>query len=407
MGAMRLKKQVLLSFLLVIGLSGCYQAFTTPQLEALEAPSATAKIDPILTPTPTPTKQPPVSVPVTATVWQEAPRAPVLMYHRFDLQDGAAPEEYKISLADFDAQLAALYAAGYSLVPLEDWLQGEIKIPEGRKPLILTIDDLFYADQISLDENGAPASYSAIGRLWQFANTHPDFGFSAALLYNLGDKPYANSYTNGVFSVQDGWRHARAEAIAWAVQHGAMPMNHFYEHPNLSNLSPEAIQAQMAENDRALREALAMVDAAELTEGLPNILAVPYGVWPDTEAGKQVLYDYVSPEGASVSAILEATAAAGGTFLQAPFSPDFNPWHIPRMSATWETIDRVVEWAEEMPTSSTCAIGDFTINPHLDLTAVSEAILDRTEADACPEGYYFVDSFVFQVQGGEITRIFP
>ena len=32
--------------------------------------------------------------------------------------------------------------------PLEDWLMGNFVVPEGRKPLIITIDDLWRADQI-------------------------------------------------------------------------------------------------------------------------------------------------------------------------------------------------------------------------------------------------------------------
>ena len=34
-----------------------------------------------------------------------------------------------------------------------------------------------------------------MGVLWQFYQEHPDFGFSASLFYNLGDKLFANQET--------------------------------------------------------------------------------------------------------------------------------------------------------------------------------------------------------------------
>ena len=168
---------------------------------------------PQVTPIPTPTL-----VPVTATVFQDMPEAPVLMYHRFNPKHGSRSEQYKVSLSDLDSQLEALYHAGYSLVPLDDWLRGEIILPEGRKPLIITIDDLFYADQISLDANGDPAPYSGIGRIWQFYQEHPDFNFHLALFYNFGDKGYPNRYENGSFYFVKGWEKDRAEAIAWVFK---------------------------------------------------------------------------------------------------------------------------------------------------------------------------------------------
>lgn len=393
-------------------LTGCQAAITTPYPEpslntpvqtlAVNLPSPTQTTTP--SPTPTPTKQ---LVPITATVWQSLPQVPVLMYHRFDPQPGAGSYNFTTSLTDFDGHLAALDAAGYSLVPLEAWLRGEMHVPENRRPLILTIDDLYYADQISLDENGQPAFYSAIGRLWQFSQSHPDFGFHAALFYNLGDKAYANDYTNGVFSVLDGWRQDRAEAIAWGVEHGAMPMNHFYNHPFLNTLNPAEIEWELVENDRGLREALAMVEREDLAAKLPNILALPYVVWPDTDAGKQVLYDYLSPEGAPVAAIVEADYASNARLLPAPFTPEFERWHIPRINATWEAIQVVIQMAEQVQPAQVCALGEFSINPHLDPHKLANAILSESNEGTCPDGIYVVGEWAFQLQDHSLIQLSP
>ncbi|MDY6847185.1 MAG: hypothetical protein SVP52_08630 [Chloroflexota bacterium] len=288
---MRLKKLVFFLIILILsGLAACQAAqepspptsFKPADGYARKIPQDCTKVtsvaaQPLPTPTPTSTPEP---VQVTATVFQDIPMAPIVMYHRFNPASGASSEKYKVSLSDLNRHLQGFYDAGYSLVALEDWLTGEINLPEGRRPLIITIDDLFYADQISLDEEGQAASYSGIGRIWAFYQAHPDFNFHLSLFYNLGDKGYANRYSNGSFYIESGWQEARAEAIAWCIENGARPYNHFYDHPNLSLLSPDEILWQLEKNDAVLREALSLVGKPELSEDLDNILALPYAIWP-------------------------------------------------------------------------------------------------------------------------------
>lgn len=344
---------------------------------------------------------------LTATVWEDLPKVPVLMYHRFDPQPGAISYLYTTSLTDFQAHLTSLYEAGFSLISLNDWINGDIYLQKGRRPLIITIDDLFYADQISLDKNGDPAPYSGVGILWQFSKTYPDFNFAVALFFNLGDKGYANFYQDGIFTIGDGWRQARAEAIAWSVEHGAMPLNHFYKHPFLNQLSPEEILWQIQENDTGLREALIQADKEDLIQNLPNILALPYVIWPATEAGEQVLYSYINPEGVPVAAIVEGDYAGGDKYLRAPFDDAYSRWNIPRISVSNQAIATIVEQADQIPTSSTCKLGEFNNNPHIGSDEVSNAILVQINANNCPFGYYLVDKFVFFVQKDNITQLVP
>lgn len=358
----------------------------------------------VITPTPTVLSEP---VQLIATVWEELPQVPVLMYHRFDPRPGSYSYRYTTSLTDFDNHIRALDEAGFSLVSLSDWLRGDIHLKEGRRPLIISIDDLYYADQIFLDDNGNPAPYSAVGRLWEFSQEHPDFNFEVALFYNLGDKGYANQYANGVFFIGDGWREARAEAIAWGIENGAMPLNHFYEHPFLNQLSPEQIQWQMEENDRMLREALAMISREDLIKRLPNILALPYVVWPETEAGKQVLFNYINPEGAPIAAIVEGDYASGAKFLQAPFSHEFSRWHVPRISASANAIAIITERVDQIPLAAKCELGVFRGNPFILPEVISAAILEQINAGACPYGYYVVNQLAFYIQEDVIIQYSP
>ena len=344
---------------------------------------------------------------LVATVWEELPLAPVLMYHRFDPRTGFNSFRYVTNLADFEYQLQTLYDAGFSLVSLSDWLRGDIRLQEGRRPLIITIDDLFYGDQIFLDESGNPASYSGVGRLWAFSQAHPDFNFSAALFYNMGDKGYANHYANGVFTLTDGWREARARVIAWGIENDAMPLNHFYMHPFLNQLSPEQIQWQMEENDKALREALALIGREELNKKLPNILALPYVVWPATEAGKQVLFKYINPEGAPVAAIVEGDYAGGVKFLQAPFSHEFSRWHVPRISASSSSVAIIIDKKDQIPIAASCELGEFWVTPHMIPEVIAAAILQQTGAGLCSFGYYVVNQWAFFVNEEGIIQYSP
>lgn len=359
---------------------------------------------PSITPTPMIYSEP---VQLTATVWEELPHAPVLMYHRFNTQPGGRSYRYTTSLADFEQHLHALYDAGFSLVSLSDWLRGNIHLQEGRRPLIITIDDLFFADQIFLDGQGDPVPYSGIGLLWQFAQDHPDFNFEVALFYNMGDKGYANHYHNGTFSVREGWREARAEVIVWSIENSAMPMNHFYEHPYLNTLSPPEIHWQMVENDKALREALALVGREDLRKNLPNILALPYVVWPATEEGKQVLFNYVNPEGAPVAAIVLGNNAGGTRYIQAPFSHEFNRWQVPRITVTSLEIKSIINNSEQIPVAVICNLGEFQGNPHILPDVISGAILEKINVGACPYGYYVVNQLAFYVQEDVIIQYSP
>ncbi len=350
---------------------------------------------------------PPTLVQVTATVFDEMPEVPILMYHRFNPRSGQRSEQYKVTLSDLDAHLKALYNAGYSLVPLEDWLRGEINLPKGRKPLIITVDDLFYADQISLDANGQPTPYSGIGRIWQFYQDHPDFNFHLALFYNFGDKGYANRFENGTFYLEKGWEKDRAEAIAWGIQNGAIPYNHFYNHPNLSLLSPDEIRQHLEDNDAALRDALSLVGQEALAKNLTNILALPYVIWPETDEGKQVLFDYRSPEGAPVAAILEANDGAHVRPLPAPFSSAFDPYHVKRLNAIQDAVDAIVLAAEDIPTATTCSLGALPVDSLAAPNKIKLEILNQIRQGNCTNGYYTVEQFAFFVEKRNVIQLSP
>jgi len=85
--------------------------------------------------------------------------------------------------------------------------------------MIITMDDFWCADQIYIEENGTPSEYSGIGVLWQFAQEHPDFGFSVAGFSNMGDKYYGDVRLGDRFVYggnEDAMWRKLGDTIAWA-----------------------------------------------------------------------------------------------------------------------------------------------------------------------------------------------
>jgi len=401
-------KRLLLFFFYLVASAACStitsrtteQAALVPTQDAVPAaiplyrlaeathPVPTGASTPTRTATPTP-----VPYYLEATVWTSEPRVPILIYHRFLPDHYEYSTKVKTRLGDFRAHLESLYTSGYTLISLSDWLAGNLHVPEGRRPLILTIDDLFFADQISLTDEGDASLESGLGVLWHFYLEHPDFGFHVALFPNLGDKLYP------------GGESELAQVIAWCIEHDAIPYNHFYMHPRLDLTEPRWIPVEAERNDVYLRELLSMVEREDLISYLGNIIAIPYGIWPSSKAGRDALLSYVSPEGVSLQAVLEADYAVRAKYLLPPFSPDFDPWHVPRIVGTQQAIDLLVEQRESFPIAYKCQIGPMDVDRLDDLEALKEQIIATGLKGDCPNGIYVVRGLIYRVMDAEISLL--
>jgi len=261
------KTAVILLLLAALGLNGCGKRLTADvqpltveqqvatQLAEVQATQAAvwALTPPV--PSPTPSATPFVlQNPVIATIWQTDPVVPILLYHRYIPIDKTNDSRMKMQLSDFRNQLEQLYAAGFVQVSLEDWLAGKLEVPQGKRPVIITFDDLFFADQVFIMEDGTPSERSGLGVMWQIYQEHPEFGFKPALFSNMGDKYYGNVIRGDWFYVETGWQDSLARVIAWCIEHGALVYNHFYTHPSLPKLSPAQIEWEMRTNDEEIQK---------------------------------------------------------------------------------------------------------------------------------------------------------
>jgi hypothetical protein len=383
--------------------------------------TAAQSTQPIASPTPTaitPTKTPtsthtptatatPIPLLVEATVWRSDPLIPILNYHRFVLDSTPESTGMKLRLSDFRSHLVRLYEAGYSLISLDDLLSGNLIVPEGRKPLVLSMDDAYFADQLFLDENGEPSLLTGIGVLFAFYQEYPDFGFDVPLFVNFGDKYYGNYFTGVWWIVMDGWEDDLGQAIVWGIENGVIPYNHTYTHVKLDITADAHIDWELSQHDLALRDYLERADRLDLVERINNYIALPYGIWPASKSGIEILTSYTDPEGRQVRGIFEAGYEYSPEYALAPFSEGFDPFRLPRMAGIGASINDIVSQADTLPSAETCPLFFEDANQPPAVEGVKQAILQAVVTGQCPEGVYIVDKVLFRVENGQISEITP
>lgn len=392
-----MKKTILLS--LLVFLAACNLA---PEIEPTLVPPTPTKtqVPPTSTPTatPTPTQTPLPVTNISATVWENDPFAVVLTYHQFAENIGETSNSVKVRYEDFGIQLQALYDSGYSLIPLEDWMNGNMVVPEGRIPLIFSMDDLFFRNQILLDENGEIDPHSGMGLHWEFYQENPDFGFSWSLFTNLGDKLYP-------VGDDPNWREVLAEAIAWCFDHDSPVYNHTYQHPNLSNAKTAYLKYQLSENDLFLRELLVMAGREDIIPQLKNIIGLPFGAWPLGYNGYQALMNYTTPEDVPLQGVMEIDYIVRVEYLPPMYHEDYDPFAMPRVAANPSAVVWLISNTAEFEQAQTCDLGkvpDIYLN---DDAYLAEHIATTYLANECSEGVYIVNNFSFRVIEGEAELI--
>lgn len=375
-------------------------------------PTATATNTPTFTATPAPPTPTPTEVPfyIDATVFSGELQVPILIYHQFIPDQAGVTTAMKMQLSEFRNELEILYENGFSLVSLESWVNGTFVVPPGRKPLIITLDDAWFANQLFIGEDGVPSKYSGLGVLWNFYQEHPDFGFHAAMFAINGDKFYAVKQVGDQFFGADNaiwttpsWRIKLGNTIAWAIDHGIEAYNHTLKHPNLSSMNNADIQDQLYENDVVMRAFLHEAGRDDIIPKLNNMIALPEGKWPESQSGKNVVLNYKNPEGKPVAAVLEAYNMDSVMFTPSFFSEGFNPYAIPRITASPYFVHYIIDHKDQIPTAGTCRLGPTHEDQSTDQAVLQELITNAVNTQACPEGVYHVSGYIFFAYNGEVT----
>ncbi|WP_280265507.1 polysaccharide deacetylase family protein [Nocardia wallacei] len=175
---------------------------------------------------------------------------PILMYHQLS---PAPSGEYDQTPAEFREELERLYREGYRPVTAAKYIAGEIDIPAGTHPVVLTFDDST-ASQVAFTPDGTPAPDTAVGILAEFAARHPDFPAVATFYVNddlFGDDP---------------------RALPWLAAHGYEIGAHTASHADLGTLDTTGVRRELALNVRTI--------AATAPGTAVRTMALPLGISP-------------------------------------------------------------------------------------------------------------------------------
>jgi peptidoglycan/xylan/chitin deacetylase (PgdA/CDA1 family) len=229
----------------------------------------------------------------------ELGEVPVLMYHRI-LPDGGS--EYDLTPEEFREELQYLYDNDYRPIRTDQFVSGDLDVPAGTTPVVLTFDDST-REQFTYDDDGEIDPDTAVGIMLDFAEEHDDFDATGSF-YVLGS-------LFGV-SAEDG-----ADKLRHLHELGFELGNHTLTHERLDRLDAEGIQRELAQGAENVTDA---VDDAEVTT-----MSLPLGIWPeDRELAARGSYDGYEYEHDGILLV-------GSNPSPSPFHAEFDGLAIPRI----------------------------------------------------------------------------
>lgn len=243
-----------------------------------------------------------------AVEWKDNSQISHLFFHSLIVDpkrafdDGPSAQgyaDYMVTVKEFKAILASLYRKGYVLVNPHDIAakngQGEmeyrpIKLPKGKKPLVLSEDDVSYyeymdgdgfADNLALDDDGKVTntyqdaqgktrrgSYDLPTLVDDFVAEHPDFsyrgskgiialtGYNGVLGYRTSDIEYGDDK-----HVDVPEQKKQAKKVAGALKdEGWVFASHTWGHANLTDSSLERIKRDTRKWDDEVRPLIGDTD---------------------------------------------------------------------------------------------------------------------------------------------------
>ena len=314
---------------------------------------------------------------------------PVLEYHVFTT-DPDQEAQFARTIDDFKADLQWLYDNGFSVVPLKDVVQNNIRAPAGKKPVVLTFDDstagqfryLIGADGgVTIDPN------SAVGVMEAFYAAHPDFG-RGGFFGVLPNEAFCFSWQ--LEEREDDQNEYCGQKLTWLLDNGYEVGNHTLNHTDLRDLDDDEFLEEVGGAIDALKAYDARIEA--------NILVMPFGNYPDVETKQHQrawLREGFTWEGNDY--LIIACLMVGSNPTESPVSTEFDSMWIARMQVFDEdanvedaegnpetTIDDWFDLFEEDPGRLYTSDGDpniVTVPNELPASTVDSLDTDKVEAE--------------------------
>jgi hypothetical protein len=250
---------------------------------------------PVTTPAPLPSTSPPTPLqtlvpwhgPVEALFVHPLVIHPALAFRQDRLGQGF--RDWFVTTAEFRAMLSGLYARGWTLVDVHLAAQGRVRVPPGRKPLVLYEDDVNYyryfagrglaSALVATPEgpravvDGALSEDDVVPLVESFVAEHPDFSADGAR------GVLALTGYEGFFGHRDASSPQVRDLVRWLTHHGWTLASHTYGHIDLGRDSTAAVRRDLA-RWRAVAAPLGRID----------VLVYPFGARP-SPASRRVLRD--------------------------------------------------------------------------------------------------------------------
>jgi len=182
----------------------------------------------------------------------------VLMFHSIGKEDGV----WEISKKSFVKDLEYLLENNYYLVSLQDYIIGEMDVPAGKTPVVLTFDDGLKNNFNVIEEDGELIidPDSAVGIMEEFKNNNPEFN-STATFYLFGTNPFRQK------------EHLDFK-LNYLIENGYDIGNHTYNHAFLNKIkTKEELLFQLGEQVKFIK--------GFIPEYEVNTLSLPYGLRPE------------------------------------------------------------------------------------------------------------------------------
>ena len=258
---------------------------------------------------------------------------PILEYHLVGTRDS----RWSRSAARFRRDLELLYARGYRPITVAQLVDGDIDVPAGLSPVVITFDDASPGQFRYLDRNGRLEvdPTSAVGIWLDFRREHADWKNRATFCVLSGaSEGHAFFGDRGIDGQRSAWRF---EKLRYLAAQGFELCAHTLWHANLAKLDDSAVQEQIA------RSVLA-IDSA-VTGYRVRTFALPLGMWPRNRGLASAGSWRDARSGRTVTYAFDAILEVAGRSSPSPASDQFNPRSLPRIqvfeNVLEETLDRL------------------------------------------------------------------
>ncbi len=247
----------------------------------------------------------------------ELGQIPVLMYHHID-----EPEEQFVRTPDdFRADLQWLLDHNFTIISMGQMLSGDISIPAGRHPVVLTFDDSPATNFRLLPVDGALAidPLCAVGILEDFSTRNPLIGRGGHFAV-LASKLFDWTLT----TVESDQTPYAADKIRWLADNGYEVGNHTFNHANLAELDNAGIMEELALNSDAINAII-----PNHPNNRMDVVTLPYGAYPND--GDDTIFRGFTYQGREY--VYSSALLVGANPAVSSFSTTWDPYAIARIQA--------------------------------------------------------------------------